>query len=532
MNDDTLLEWAVVRLATITKNDEQPRMLFATVTCLNPGRPLPSITDAPEPFSIKKTGETVWFRMIVQSQDDAIAWYRSLGSKTNLTPVPTRNGDRTRYDGIPLYVSELEDDQPWPALGLPYQEELITRSSRFSSNPAPFIGSIPGRLHRRFGDREGFNGFLQDTNARAFIRRRLHVDIGHYQEYLGSAAFISPDPVVKQIDNFMVPATEEHGERIIYRIVPYPDQNLQGLKLTAFDKQAQLLTSFRTYSVPCDGILEIDKGTCTGEYGFVLTHDEYGILAYQPATSFIRQISLNMHASSARKLTVNVPTGNSLNSPRMEYQASSPSELVSHSTIGDAPKYRAGSRVNSEEAKRRIEADAKYFGQRWFPENSRLEAIEFIRGLLRAARSQVIIADPYLGPAQIGQYLYALHNSSVSATLLTTKKAFEISMEPEKSDPVTQFMNDLSQFEEYQKVLPEIRILPIAKLHDRFLVIDDDVWFVGNSLNSIGDKASMVVRLPNPNEVIDRLKDISAKAKSLIEYKHQRDKARARMEGK
>ncbi len=53
MNDDTLLEWAVARLATIAKNDEQPRMPFATVTCLNWGSPLPSITDAPEPFSIK-----------------------------------------------------------------------------------------------------------------------------------------------------------------------------------------------------------------------------------------------------------------------------------------------------------------------------------------------------------------------------------------------------------------------------------------------------------------------------------------------
>ena len=44
------------------------------------------------------------------------------------------------------------------------------------------------------------------------------------------------------------------------------------------------------------------------------------------------------------------------------------------------------------------------------------------------------------------------------------------------------------------------------------------MWIAGSSLNSLGEKASMVVRLPNPDEVIDRLQDLMAKAIDLEAY--------------
>ena len=44
--------------------------------------------------------------------------------------------------------------------------------------------------------------------------------------------------------------------------------------------------------------------------------------------------------------------------------------------------------------------------------------------------------------------------------------------------------------------------------HDRFLIIDDQVWFSGNSLNKIGSRASMLIRLPNPYELLDYLDEL------------------------
>jgi len=511
-------EWAVIRLVTIQKNGEVGRLLFATVTELAQGRSVPTSMSGVDQFTLHGGEYRLFFRKTLLSKEEAIRWYRSLGEGERPTPVPTREEDRKKLDGVPIRVPRLEDVQPWPALGLPITEELFSGPGKHSIDPAPFIGSVPGRLHRRFGDREGLDAFLEDADAHAFVARRMHINLFDYQEYLGSAVYIAPDPVIRQIDNFMVPAKDGHGERIIYRIVPRPGQSLEGLRITAFDKEARLLTSFETYQVPLDGILEVDKGTCMGEYGFVITHDQQGVLAYQPSASFLRQMNLSIRVNSGNSRRVIVPSGDSLDSPAMEYQAAIGSELASKSIYGNAMSPGASVHVAFEARKREKLADAKHYGQRWFPEGSRDEAAHFIRELLRAARSRVVIADPYLGALQLGQFLYSVHGSEVNLTLLTTKLAFNPKNGETKLSLLEAFKLSLEDLNKYQQLASEVRVISASSLHDRFLVVDDDVWFVGNSLNSLGEKASMIIRLPNPNEVIGRLHELSSKASTLDDY--------------
>jgi hypothetical protein len=45
-------------------------------------------------------------------------------------------------------------------------------------------------------------------------------------------------------------------------------------------------------------------------------------------------------------------------------------------------------------------------------------------------------------------------------------------------------------------------------VHDRFLVIDDQVWLTGNSLNSIGERAGMMISLPEPSVAVDKLNQV------------------------
>jgi len=421
-------------------------------------------------------------------------------------------------DGVPILVPRLEDDQPWPALGLPITTELFSGAGQRTIDPAPFVGSVPGRLHRRFGDRAGLEGFLKDEDAQAFVARRMHIDLFNYQEYLGSAVYIAPDPVIRQIDSFMVPAEDGRGERIIYRMVSRPGQSFEGVCITTFDKEARLLTSFKTHQLPADGILDVDKGTCMGEYGFVVTHGRHGVLAYQPSTSFLRQMNFSMRVSSGRSRRVSVPASDSPGASTMEYQAAMGSELASQSVFGEVTNPGAGVRVAIETRKREMQADAKHYGQRWFPEDSRDEAAHFVRELLRAARFRVMIADPYLGALQLGQFLYVLHGSEVNVTLLTTKLAFKPKSGETKLDLLQTFKSHLDDLRKYQQLVPEVRVISSSSLHDRFLVVDDDVWFVGNSLNSLGDKASMIVRLPNPSEVVERLLTMRSKGTSLDDY--------------
>ena len=66
---------------------------------------------------------------------------------------------------------------------------------------------------------------------------------------------------------------------------------------------------------------------------------------------------------------------------------------------------------------------------------------------------------------------------------------------------------------------PEIRILGDSPgVHDRFLVIDGNVWFSGNSLNRIGERAGMIVKLPDPEPVVERLESFWWQARPLSEW--------------
>ncbi|MDY4339833.1 VPA1262 family N-terminal domain-containing protein [Xanthomonas sp. LF07-6] len=511
-------EWAVIRLVTIGSRNEIGRLLFATVTELASDRPAPAAMRGVNRFEMKKGGEKLNFRRTVLAKHDAIRWYRSLEEGTIATPVPTRPEDREKYDGLSMRVTRLDDSQPWPNLGLPIREEFFGPEAEDSSNPAPFLGSVPSRLHRRFGDRAGFESFLGHGDAQAFVARRMHVNLGEYPEYLSSAVYIAPDPVIRQIDSFMVPPRDGYGERIVHRFVPHAGQRLDGVRITAFDKEARLLTHFETISVPADGIVELDKGTCMGQYGFVVTHERHGVLAYQPFVSFVRQMHLNMYARSATRRVVRVPLGDAENAPVIEYSAAPESSLASASVFGEPVAPSTNERVEREARMRERRAEARRLGQRWFPEGSRAEAAGFVQGLLRGARSRVVIADPYLSTLQLGQFLYAVHGSTVGVTLLTTKLAFTPNPSRTRSSMLQAFKDSLKDLQKHQKLTPRVHVIPASSLHDRFLVVDDEVWLIGNSLNALGEKASMVVRLPYPDEVIERLQGLITGTPDLDAY--------------
>lgn len=519
---------AAIRLATLQHKKGQPgRLLFATVSLFPRNRPLPPPMRGGglDKCSVGGTGETIFFRRVTLEPQDAINWYRALGNGDDISPVPSVKEERNeKYDGIKLDVSGLIDDPAWPQLGLPVGDGLFAHLSG-RSHPAPFIGNTPARIHRRFGSEEGFDSLLGDFKAVAFIARRLHVDLRLYKEYLGSVVLIAPDPILKQVDHFMVPAASDAGERIFYRFVPRPGESLEELQLTTFDEQAHLLTDFKTHNIPPDGILDFDKGACVGSYGYVVTHQQHGVLAYSPPYPFMRQVGFNIHPVSGSKIA-SVPTGESTGSPRMEYQIAQSSLIKTSSLVGDpAPVPNVNARIVIAALQREKLESAKQYGQRWFSDGSRIEAMRFIQNELRRAKSRIIIADPYISGLQIPQFLYAVNPETTSVTLLTSNLAFKsVKQQPSKVDD---FSERLVQLEKDARVSANVRVLQSSILHDRFLVVDNTVWFLGNSLNTLGEKASLIVKIPNPDEVIAQLEVMLNQAIPFEDYKKRRSKRKS-----
>lgn len=531
-------QWAVVRLATLQiKRGEAGRLLFATVTLLPPDRPPPSKMVGVESQKLGKSGMTVFFRRTVLSAQAAVDWYRSL-EKDSRTPIPFHQEDIEKdTDGVVITLSELVDDPFWPNLGLPTSAELLAQSSE-KSNPAPFIGSTSAKVHRRFGNAKGFEILLANDTALAFIARRLHINLRDYPEYLGSMALVVPDPVIKQIDNFLIPAGDARGERIFYRFVPRPGQTLDGLKIAMFDEQAHLFTNFEIRDIPADGILDLDKGCCLGKYGYVVTHPVHGILLHHSPTSFLRTIHFTSNAVGSG-IKVNVPLGDSPKSPHAEYHVHR-TEISTSGIIGDEPTIpNANVRIGIATRQREKVISALRYDQKWFRAGSRREAMEFIRSKIRRARETVMIADPYFWGLQIDQYLWAIPNETVKAMILTSKLAFETGCESEKDESpslddthgsleqtkLENFTARLEELKQVSKIALNTKVLlgkpPV--LHDRFLVVDGSAWLLGSSLNTLGDKrSSMVIQLPNPDVVLHDLATMFEEAIPFDDYQKQR----------
>jgi hypothetical protein len=527
-------EWAVVRLTTLQLERKKPgRLLFASITFLLPDRPIPPKMKGIDRESIKKTGATVYFRRVLMKVDEALSWYTSLET-TCRTPTPSRPEDlEPDYDGKELLVSPLQNDPQWPNLGLPSMGANIFSFSSEGNDPAPFVGSISSRIHRRFGQCSGVEYLLSNAEALLFVERRVHIDLKRYPEYLGSAVLVVPNPIIKQIDNFLIPASGNEGERVFYRFIPQKGQSLKGLSITMFDEGANLLTNFETKAIGEDGILDVYKGDCTGTYGYIITHSDHGILNYHPPAGFIRRICFNMGIAGETQKII-VPSGESPSAPPLEYIVNRTMHSQ-ESMIGEEeqqPSVR--SRVARATNRREKEVLAEKFGQRWFGTGDRASAMKFIHQLIGNARKRVIIADPYFGVLQVPQFLFSVRYCDIKIEILTSRLAFESTFFSDDEEGVT--TNGLTEkLDKFSKCIEQLKesgcsnvvvnVLPGKKpeLHDRFLVIDETVWFLGNSLNTLGDRSSLIIKLPQPDEVLEELKAMHSRADAFSEYKKRKD---------
>jgi hypothetical protein len=68
---------------------------------------------------------------------------------------------------------------------------------------------------------------------------------------------------------------------------------------------------------------------------------------------------------------------------------------------------------------------------------------------------------------------------------------------------------------------PEVRVMRGAEypvIHDRYLVVDHEVWHCGPSFNELGERLGVIVRLPDPLSVRRSLSAVWGRSLSLAEF--------------
>lgn len=537
-------DWAVIRLATyFPASASRARLLFGSVSFLTKDRPCPTSSKAERHKVGRGKSGTVFFRRTVLSAHDAVAWYRSAGIDGITTPTPTEpNEAEEKKDGIPLLPTSFEDDPQWPSLGIPLGTDLFSNAGG-PGDPAPFRGSGAPRVHRRFGDNTGFEAVVSDKSAIRFLKRRLHLDLSDYTEYLGGLALVVPDPVLRRVQHYLLPAQDAGGiERLVYRLVPRPGQGFNDLKLTVIERRSNLLSRFETVDVPANGLVTVESVLPFDQTGYVITHRVQGVIAYQQPVPFIRAVKISLGVAG-RTVRVQVPRIESPRSPTDSYEITE----YAHEIPIDVGEGRHDAIVKVVEAEqRRIRrAAAKHYKQTWFDVDQRDQAISFLREQFSRARLSVMVADPYFGARQILQFLHAVPRTQIEFTILTSRLAFESEhaeaidapqedAQNQSEKPAAPMVSESERLTSFRRSLSTLSTRGVKNvtalvlrekappLHDRFLVVDDEVLFLGNSLNALGSRASLILAVPDSEPILAKLRAMASLALPFETYVSQR----------
>lgn len=127
-------------------------------------------------------------------------------------------------------------------------------------------------------------------------------------------------------------------------------------------------------------------------------------------------------------------------------------------------------------------------------------AAGIVKDLIAGAKERCIICDPYFSKKDL--LTYGIHVTSLNVVLkIITSAAFlkrEVDSEPEsrQGELLYGVIDSLSK----QKIDVKCYVLRGKKspLHDRFIVVDDEVYLLGSSLSEFGARATTLYRVPDP----------------------------------
>jgi hypothetical protein len=478
---------ALIHLAWF--RDGKERIFLFGMVELIPAECLPAETSKEIEYRVTTFGRQhfLYVRRFAVAVEAAIAWYCD-GMRGDLT-IPAACGQSQ----VKLQASAFDCEPPWPNL-------VTTRNLPFHS-----LGTVRAHHLLQPSPPPGVMKVFTDTDAVKWLSDRLFFDFVEYPEYLGSVTLVAPNPVFREFHQTLG-ILRDGGETSDCQLIARAGRKVAGLNLYVTEHRP---TGFaRLHHVRIDSPhVQIPQIGRTEQVSYVIDSPEYGVLDWHEPVGFIRTINTSFGIITRKKI-VKVPDTQG-RSGEMYEQSLIDDEHSS--VIGDAE---AGKPITEKlfaaKGERERRSDARRLDQKWF-HGEEQEARTFIRGLIGSARKRVMIVDPYFSSLEFLRFALATHRSEITVRIVTA--ADENLKQPDRIDQTRDAGEVLLSQIKALHQMGRFEVLVMTgkpQLHDRFLVIDDEVWLSGNSLHSIGERAGMIIKLPNPGVVLDELEKITS----------------------
>lgn len=533
--------FAVLTILWCIHNKER-KLIFASVRFYPWECDIPETTDEHSvqvKLDSKSNRPRLFFRRIKMKAIDALKMYEKCYKKNILEMI----WESSVLDGEEcvktINTQPLCSFPEWPYLSV---------TKRDSVELCPFLPSVLGTCRTAHLLPMRWDLFLGDlisyTEPVAWMEQHLFWNIHDYPELIGSVHLIMPNPICRYVEEKLIPHKgQQTSEQVRVRLVLREKQKIDGMHLYTIERGHFGLFNARCEPVQSEN-LTIPLAGAAKEFAMVLFDSERGVLDYTDFGYFIRSIRMDMAIMDAAHI-VNVPN---MGQYSVQVATQNVPMVVGEDKEDDIPSIELGDKLDYRLRQNKMARKAEEAGQRLFATGSSDEATKFVRDMMQKARKRVIIVDPYFATMEFYNYVCAVSSKNVSIQIITSalvlkEKDKSIKREDSLSMFSMQTGNEIQypdkgrvlweQVRAHEGKLSEEKISVYVMtgdqplIHDRFLVIDDSVWFSGNSLNHIGERASMILRVPDPTPVlylIDKICMDKERIKSLDEWVAHREK--------
>ena len=134
---------------------------------------------------------------------------------------------------------------------------------------------------------------------------------------------------------------------------------------------------------------------------------------------------------------------------------------------------------------------------------------QIVRSLISSAKQRLWIIDPYFTTVELVSYALATSSTKLPVLIVTSAEAMTKKDRIDPKRTAAEVLDaQLPNLAKHGNFSISVLTGTTPAVHDRFLVVDDSVWFSGNSLHTIGDRAGMVIKLRNSDDIIRNLTEI------------------------
>jgi hypothetical protein len=519
-------------------------LVFGVVELFPKDMVLPSDTDAIYKRLDRQDQHSMGLRRYQVSANEAIQWYEDCRQGIALELKP-KGKNRRKFK-----LASLSEEPVWPNLTTAIDSDLET---------VPFLADwhrCP-RLHHLIPAQDGFINSLwnpeQEDKALKWLSEHLFFDFKDYPELLGSIHLVAPNPIFRDVDIKGIPSqNKENPESVLVKFHLWPSQTVENLKLTVRDISPTGAVNIRTFDLSSPN-LKIDFAHEIYKTDIFVTCPDRGVLFWDKPMTFIRSIRSDMSIQSKREITL--IDENKKSSVKYERDLIHP---VGSTVIGaKEPLPPAMGVIIESQGMRRRHSEAARLDQRLF-RDQRDEAERFVKGVIKPAKKRVLIIDPYLTTLhELLRFGLAPQNPSILVQILTSARGFkqraheqriqDSSLSKKQNRWFRQLLNLLNIssekkidskesakiFDQFCKEFSgqtgintiEIKVMTGKEpdAHDRFLVVDDQVWLIGTSLNNIGDRLTAAIKFPDPGPILNSLETLWKEAEELQKWLKDRE---------